>query len=112
MHMHGEDPDTLVGSAKGIARARPRPYQLAAHPRPPSINKSLLVDGCGEIRIGSNVRIGPACKLITSVHEVTTDPLARSSAVPSYRPIVIGNGVWLGAGAVVLAGVTWQKAAS
>jgi maltose O-acetyltransferase len=70
------------------------------------INKCLLVDGDGEIRIGSNVRIGPRCQLITSVHEVTSDPSARASHYPYYRPITIGAGGWLGAGVVVLAGVT------
>jgi maltose O-acetyltransferase len=68
------------------------------------INKCLLVDGNGEIRIGSNARVGPRCQLITSVHEVTSDPSARASHDPHYRPITIGEGVWLGAAVIVLAG--------
>lgn len=73
------------------------------------INKSLLVDGDGEIRIGSNVRIGPSCKLITSMHGVTDNPSGRASNIPSYRPIVIGEGAWLGAGVIVLGGVVVAK---
>ena len=70
------------------------------------INKFLLVDGLGEVSIGENVLIGPACKIITSTHQISRDPLARARVGASHLPVVIGRGVWVCAGATILPGVT------
>ena len=68
-------------------------------------NIDLLIDGEGEVVIGSNVRIGPGVKIITSTHTITDNPRARASIEPVFRPVFIGDGVWLGANVVVLPGV-------
>lgn len=66
------------------------------------INSGLLIDGQGLVEIGNNVRIGPRVSIITGDHDITSDPAARASHNVSYYPCRIGNGVWIGAGAVVL----------
>ncbi|WP_430516657.1 hypothetical protein [Bradyrhizobium yuanmingense] len=37
---------------------------------------------------------------------MTFDPSARASHNVSYQPCSIGNGVWIGAGAIVLPGIS------
>lgn len=70
------------------------------------INAGFLVDGHGSIEIGNNVRIGPRVSIITGDHDITDDPAARASHSVTYHPCSIGNGVWIGAGAVILPGVS------
>lgn len=56
------------------------------------------------------IRIGVACQIATGVHIVTAthpvDPEPRRQGWESAAPIVIGDNVWLGSGAVVCPGVT------
>lgn len=56
----------------------------------------------GGITIGDGSLIGPKVNLITINHPL--DPAQRRSTY--CKPIVIGNGVWLGAGVSVMPGVT------
>ncbi len=55
-------------------------------------------------RIGANVAIGPFVRLITDSHEIGAH--TRRAGRPSFQPITIGDGVWIGAGATILGGVT------
>ncbi|MDQ7250214.1 acyltransferase [Dongia sedimenti] len=70
------------------------------------INRGFLIDGLGPVRIGARVRIGPGVKILTATHRITEDPLARASAEVVHAPVTIEDGVWLGAGAVVMPGRT------
>ena len=56
------------------------------------------------ITIGDNTMIGPNCTLATAGHPI--DPTLRSKAYQFNVPITIGKNVWLGAGVIVLPGVT------
>lgn len=56
------------------------------------------------IEIGDDVLIAPNVVITTAGHP--TDPALRRQGLEYAKPIKIGNGVWLGAGAVVLPGVT------
>ncbi len=62
-----------------------------------------LVDDA-EIRIGDNCLIGPGCHLVTAHHPAS--PALRESKLQYNKPIRLGRNVWLGAGAIVLPGVT------
>lgn len=70
--------------------------------------KNVFVNfGCsfmdrGGITIEDNVLIGPGVKLITENHEV--EPELRRNVYS--KPIVIKKGAWIGAGAIILPGVT------
>lgn len=62
-----------------------------------------LVDDT-HIHVGDNVMFGPNVTLATAGHPIL--PLLRSHEYQYNAPVHIGNGCWLGAGAVVLPGVT------
>ena len=58
----------------------------------------------GDIYIGDDTMIGPNCTLATSIHPVS--PRLRKYKIQRNRQIHIGRNVWLGAGAIILPGVT------
>lgn len=62
-----------------------------------------LIDG-GKITFGDDVLVGPDCTFATAQHAV--DPQRRREGWMQYRPITVGNNVWLGAGVLVCPGVT------
>ena len=51
--------------------------------------------------IGENVSISPGTWLVTGTHDINDPDFAVS-----FKPIVIGNYVWIGVRATVLGGVT------
>jgi acetyltransferase-like isoleucine patch superfamily enzyme len=73
-----------------------------------TIGKNVFINhGCsfldlGGITIEDDVLIGPQVKLVTENHPV--DPSNRKSL--DLKSIHIGKNVWLGAGAIILPGVT------
>jgi acetyltransferase-like isoleucine patch superfamily enzyme len=67
------------------------------------INQGCTLNDIGGIEIGDDVMIGPRVSLITSGHPL--DPKQRRKQIVA-APIVIQRNVWLGAGAMVLQGVT------
>ena len=67
------------------------------------INHGCTINDLGGIAIGDEVFIGPNVQIISSGHPV--DPAERRSGVVVAR-IEIGRGVWIGAGATVLQGVS------
>ena len=66
-------------------------------------NNLTLVDDT-DIYIGDSVMLGPNVVLATAGHPV--DPELRRLVYQFNQPIHIGNNVWLGAGVIVLPGVT------
>jgi maltose O-acetyltransferase len=64
----------------------------------------LIGGGDASIIIGSNCDIGPRVSIITGDHEFA--PTGPRAAGPGFsRPIVIEDGVWIGAGSLILRGV-------
>ena len=72
------------------------------------VGKNVFINfGCtfmdrGGINIGDNVFIAPHVQLITENHLLERDKRMYISS----SPINIGNNVWIGAGAIILPGVT------
>lgn len=66
------------------------------------INSGCCFQDQGGIEIGDHVLIGQQVVLATLNHDL--DPKKRANMYPA--PIRIGNGVWIGAHATILAGVT------
>jgi acetyltransferase-like isoleucine patch superfamily enzyme len=64
-----------------------------------------MFDASERIEIGTSCLIGPFCYITD--HDHGTEP-SRLKAVQSLRsrPVLIGNNVWIGAGAIILKGVT------
>lgn len=67
-------------------------------------NYGLVALDVAPITIGDDCQIGPNVQLLTPTHPV--DPEPRRDKLEAAKPITIGNNVWLGGGAIVLAGVT------
>jgi acetyltransferase-like isoleucine patch superfamily enzyme len=69
------------------------------------INNYSVLNGTGRIEIGENVLIGPHVQIISYQHEFSdmTKPIKRQPIVA--QKILIGDDVWIGAGAIVLAGI-------
>jgi maltose O-acetyltransferase len=68
------------------------------------INGACVFLDCAAITIGDDFQCGPGVQLLTPEHPL--DAAQRRAGVEWARPITIGNDVWIGGGAIVLAGVT------
>lgn len=67
-------------------------------------NFGLVCLDVARVMIGDDVQIGPNVQLLTPTHPVEPGP--RREGWEAAEPIVIGDNVWLGGGAIVGPGVT------
>lgn len=67
------------------------------------INFNCIFQSAGGIEIGDDVLIGSGVKIYTPNHPI--DPDERATGKVLYRPVKIGDKVWIGGGAVILPGV-------
>lgn len=100
--------EELLGSIAPDAHIRPPLYvDYGAHITVGSgsfANYGLTALDVAPITIGADVQIGPNVQLLTPTHPL--DPVRRRAKIEGAAPIVIGDNVWIGGGAIVLAGVT------
>jgi maltose O-acetyltransferase len=68
------------------------------------INYNCVFLDCAAIEIGDDLQMAPAVQLYTAEHPL--EPDVRRSGLEYARPIRIGHNVWIGGGAVILAGIT------
>jgi maltose O-acetyltransferase len=68
------------------------------------VNFGLVALDVAPITIGTDCQIGPNVQLLTPIHPL--DANLRRDRWEQASPIVIGDNVWLGGGAIVLPGVT------
>ncbi len=68
------------------------------------INYDAILLDVAVIRIGANCQFGPRVQIITATHPLAPEP--RRDGWESGAPVTIGDNVWLGAGVIVLPGVT------
>jgi acetyltransferase-like isoleucine patch superfamily enzyme len=69
------------------------------------VNRYTMLDASQEIRIGRGVGIGPGCYITDHDHRTRPGTPFLEQALAA-APTVIGDGVWLGAGVIVLKGVS------
>jgi maltose O-acetyltransferase len=67
-------------------------------------NVNCVFLDCAPIEIGDHVLLGPGVHLYTARHPL--DSAERRRGLELAKPIVVGDDVWLGGGAIVLPGVT------
>jgi maltose O-acetyltransferase len=67
-------------------------------------NFGLIALDVAPISIGDDVQIGPNVQLLTPTHPVEAEP--RRAKWEAAEPIVVGDNVWLGGGAIVCPGVS------
>ena len=70
-------------------------------------NFNLTVVDDGDIYVGDRVMFGPNVTIATANHPI--EPTLRSSAMQYNKPVRIGENVWIGAGSVIVPGVTIGK---
>ncbi|MFC9788644.1 acyltransferase [Rhodococcus sp. NPDC127528] len=68
------------------------------------VNRGVLFDCTAPITLGRQVAVGHGAQFITSTHEI--GPADGRGGRVCHRPIVVGDGCWIGARAIVLPGVT------
>ncbi|MEU6812946.1 sugar O-acetyltransferase [Streptomyces sp. NPDC046831] len=68
------------------------------------VNYNLTALDVAAIVIGEDCQIGPNVQLLTPTHPL--EPQPRRDKLEAARPIIIGDNVWIGGGAVVMPGVT------
>ncbi|MFJ9833374.1 sugar O-acetyltransferase [Streptomyces sp. NPDC101169] len=68
------------------------------------VNYNFTALDVAAITIGEDCQIGPNVQLLTPTHPL--EPQPRRDKLEAARPIVIGDNVWIGGGAIVLPGVT------
>jgi maltose O-acetyltransferase len=68
------------------------------------INYNCVFLDCAAIEIGDDLQMAPAVQLYTATHPL--DAALRKAGLELAYPIRIGNGVWIGGGAIILPGVT------
>ena len=69
------------------------------------VNNYAIINGTGGVDIGADTLIGPGVRIISYQHRYARGATIHSQPVDA-QPIRIGCDVWLGANAIVLAGVT------
>ncbi|QIB36186.1 sugar O-acetyltransferase [Ancylobacter pratisalsi] len=68
------------------------------------LNFNCVILDVVEVRIGDGTQIGPGVQILTADHP--RDPRERAAGLEFGRPVTIGRNVWIGAGAIILPGVT------
>ena len=68
-------------------------------------NRFTIIDASESIRIGNYVRVGPNCYITDHDHGFRRDEKVCRQPLTS-SPVEIHDDVWIGAGAIVLKGVT------
>lgn len=68
------------------------------------VNNYTIINGTGGVWIGDDTLIGPGVKIISYQHRYAAGTAIRSQPSDAL-PIRIGKDVWIGANAVVLAGI-------
>jgi len=68
------------------------------------INYNCVFLDCAPIEIGNDLQMAPSVQLYTATHPL--DRATRAAGLEYARPIRIGDGVWIGGGAIVLPGIT------
>lgn len=69
------------------------------------VNVGCYLSGEGGLEIGADVLIGPHAKLLSAGHAIDEgDAVIARNRITRAR-IVVGDGAWIGAGAIVLEGV-------
>lgn len=66
------------------------------------VNRGCFIQG--HTTIGAQVAIGPGVQILTDTHE--TGPSHKRAGDGRIDPVVVGDGAWIGGGAIILPGVT------
>lgn len=68
------------------------------------IGEEAFIDARGGLEIGNNVIIGPRVAIFTYNHDFKSVDWAPYSSDVDIKPVIIGDNVWIGYGAIILPG--------
>ena len=68
------------------------------------LNFNCVILDSAPVRIGPHTVIGPGVQILAADHPC--DPELRRKHLRSGKPVVIGENVWIGGGAIIISGVT------
>jgi acetyltransferase-like isoleucine patch superfamily enzyme len=68
------------------------------------VNRNTMVDAHEKVEIGRNCMIGPGCYITDADHGMEAS-LPVNVQPMTFCPVILEDGVWLGAGVIVLSGV-------
>jgi serine acetyltransferase len=74
------------------------------------INRYAIIDAHRSIEIGPNVMIGPGCFITDADHGTAPDKLVGDQSM-RIGPVLVEEGVWVGAHVTILKGVTISRGA-
>lgn len=74
------------------------------------LNVDVTIANGAMVSIGERSFVGPGVKFCTTYHHVDPDERARDPSAMA-KPIVVGNNVWIGAGAILMPGVRIEDGA-
>jgi maltose O-acetyltransferase len=80
------------------------PYRLLSIGESCWVNMGIIFDLGAPVTVGDRVDLGHEVLFITSSHDV--EGAERRGGSPLIAPITVGDGVWIGARAILLPGVT------
>jgi acetyltransferase-like isoleucine patch superfamily enzyme len=70
-----------------------------------AVNSGAFLDGRGGLTLGANVLVGPNAVILSTRHRFDDPGLPIVAQGVELAPTAIGDDVWIGANAVILAGV-------
>ncbi|WP_299042233.1 sugar O-acetyltransferase [uncultured Tateyamaria sp.] len=68
------------------------------------INSGCVILDSAAVHIGDGTMIGPGAQILCADHH--RDPVKRRAGIEIAHPVHIGADVWIGAGAIIMPGVT------
>ncbi|WP_216330574.1 sugar O-acetyltransferase [Rhizobium sp. X9] len=68
------------------------------------LNTGCTILDSAKVSIGDGSMLGPAVQIYCAEHHL--DPVPRSQGIEIAKPVTIGRDVWIGGGAILLAGIT------
>lgn len=68
------------------------------------INRGCVILDTAPVRIGADSMLGPNVQIYCAEHH--KDPVKRKAGLEMSKPVTIGENVWIGGCAIILAGVT------
>src|SRR5690606_21960852 len=100
--------NTIVSNTRFRGKAVVEPYcRIIGEPEIVIGNNFYINSDChlaGEINIGDDVMIGPKTIMWGRNHGMAlNEPMRAQKSI--YKPIIIGNDVWIGANVIILMGV-------
>ncbi|PZU75481.1 MAG: maltose acetyltransferase [Rhizobium sp.] len=68
------------------------------------LNAGCTILDSAKVTIGDGAMLGPTVQIYCAEHHL--DPVPRAQGIEIAKPVTIGRDVWIGGGAILLAGVT------